>query len=398
MSGVALLVIAAVAAIGSKYLLAFDKKHLFNPAAFGVALVNILGLGAASWWVGGNRALLLFVLLSGVLIVRKVRRFDLVATFILVALAMIILTAAQPGDPLIVRQALVHTPLLFFAFVMLTEPITMPPTRKLRVAYAALVGILFAPNIHLGAVYLSPELALLLGNVFAFIVSPPGRYTLRLVDKKTPAPNIDEFIFASDRPIRFRPGQYLEFTLPHDKSDQRGNRRYFTIASSPTEEHVRLGIKFYEPTSSFKIALGSLKTNDTISAAQVAGDFVLPKEPGKKLAFIAGWIGITPFRAHTQYIIDKKESRDVVLLYASRPEDIVYRDIFDRAREVFGMRTHYIPTIIDAELITETIPDYAERTFYISGPPGMVDACKKALCTLGVPHSRIVTDYFPGLA
>ena len=61
---------------------------------------------------------------------------------------------------------------LFFAFVMLTEPRTTPLGRPRRIAYAALVGVLFAPEIHFGAFYFTPELALMAGNIFALLVSP----------------------------------------------------------------------------------------------------------------------------------------------------------------------------------------------------------------------------------
>jgi ferredoxin-NADP reductase/Na+-translocating ferredoxin:NAD+ oxidoreductase RnfD subunit len=397
-TGIAFLVISSTLAMASKYILALEKKHIFNPAALGIALSTIVGIGSASWWVGGNIPLLPFVVIGGLLVVRKIRRADLVATFAVMSLVTIVLTAITPGDLSSIQKALVHTPFFFFAFVMLTEPITMPPTRGLRMIYAGIVGILFAPNIHIAAVYFSPELALIVGNVFSFMVSSEGRYTLRLIEKHTPVETIDEFVFLPDRPIKFLPGQYLEWTLPHKGPDTRGNRRYFTIASSPTEDHVRLGIKFYEPTSSFKIALGKLEINDTISAAQVAGDFVLPRDKSKKLCFIAGGIGVTPFRSHVQYMVDKKQKRDVVLLYASRPGEIVFQDIFARAAEVIGMKTVYIPGMIDAALIKREVPDYKDRTFYISGPPGMVDANKKLLRGLGVSRFNIKTDYFPGLA
>ena len=44
---------------------------------------------------------------------------------------------------------------------MLTEPLTAPTTRLPRLAFAALVGFLFAPNVHIGSFYFTPELALL---------------------------------------------------------------------------------------------------------------------------------------------------------------------------------------------------------------------------------------------
>ena len=394
--GILVLVLAATLAMGSKYVLALDKKHFLNPAAFGVALLPLLGVGSASWWVGGNLPLLPFVLVGGVLVVRKMRRADLVGTFVIVALVTIVLTSAAGDVFATLHATLLYGAFLFLATVMLTEPATMPPTHALRMVYGAIVAILYAPAVHLGPVYLLPEQALLVGNLFALLVSSRGRYTMRLVEKHLPVASIDEFVFVPDRPVAFKPGQYLEWTLPHSPSDARGNRRYFTIASSPTEKRIRLGIKFYEPASSFKRALGSLKINDTISAAGVAGDFTLPRNTAKKLAFIAGGIGVTPFRSHVQYVVDREEQRDIVLLYASKPDEIVYRDLFDRAAQAIGMRTVYIPGMIDTALIKKEIPDYKERTFYLSGPPGMVDAHKKALRRMGVWRFNIKTDYFPG--
>src|SRR5436190_6277098 len=67
---------ASVWAMASKYLVAINRKHLFNPVALAVALTYFTINQSASWWVGDAR-MLPFVLLGGLLIVRKCRRFDL---------------------------------------------------------------------------------------------------------------------------------------------------------------------------------------------------------------------------------------------------------------------------------------------------------------------------------
>ncbi|WP_292166915.1 hypothetical protein [Mesorhizobium sp.] len=72
--GIAAVVFASVWAISSKFILAIGRKHLLNPAALGVALSALLLDQPATWWVGGNLALLPLVLLGGMLIVRKLRR------------------------------------------------------------------------------------------------------------------------------------------------------------------------------------------------------------------------------------------------------------------------------------------------------------------------------------
>ncbi|MDE1925324.1 MAG: RnfABCDGE type electron transport complex subunit D [Patescibacteria group bacterium] len=399
-TGVGFLIFASVWAMASKYLLAIGKKHIFNPAALAVALTALVLGEPATWWVGGNLALLPIVLVGGLLVVRKIRRFDLVGSFAAVSLITIVATSGSADYLTPVVQTILHSSFFFLAFVMLTEPLTTPPNRLLRVLYGAMVGFLFAPNIHIGGFYLTPELALLAGNVFSYLVSPKGRYMLTLTGIEQAAADAYDFVFTPDRTFKFRPGQYLEWTLGHHYPDDRGNRRYFTIASAPTESNVRLGVKFYNPSSTFKRALASMKPGDKISAAHLAGGFVLPKDKNKKLVFIAGGIGVTPFRSMVRYLLDIKEARPVTMLYANKTAaDIAYKDIFDRAQDELGIKTVYATgSLIDAKLIAQEVPDYRERTFYISGPHSMVDAFKHTLTGMGVSRFKIKTDFFPGFA
>ncbi|MDX8449444.1 FAD-dependent oxidoreductase [Mesorhizobium captivum] len=407
LSGIGAVIFASVWAISSKFIFAVGRKHLFNPAAVGVALSALLLDKPATWWVGGNSWLLPLVLIGGILIVRKLRRLDLVATFVGVALVTILATAAQYGD--VLQETLGSSPLLFFAFVMLTEPLTALTTRWPRIAFAAIIGFLFAPNIHIGSFYFTPELALLAGNLFAYSVGPKGRFVLTLERIEQTAAGSYDFIFRSPRKLAFQAGQYLEWTLGLDRSDNRGNRRYFTVASSPTEQSVRLGVRFYPQSSAFKRALGSMKPGATIHASQLAGDFTLPSDPSIKIAFLAGGIGITPFRSMLQYLIDREEVRPIVVLYGTESQDdIAYRDILGCARRELGITTFYAvakgavrgqyPGYIDARLVRLTMPDYLERTFYISGPQAMVKALRQKLLAMGVSRSKIKVDYFPGFA
>jgi ferredoxin-NADP reductase/Na+-translocating ferredoxin:NAD+ oxidoreductase RnfD subunit len=410
-AGVGFLVFASVWASASKYLFAIGKKHVFNPAAFAVALTAIVINAPATWWIGGNMVLLPFVLIGGLLVVRKIQRFDLAASFAIAAFATIIATAPSGDYVTPIAQTLLHSSFFFFAFVMLTEPLTTPPTALLRILYGALVGFLFAPNIHIGTFYMTPELALLLGNVFSYLVSPKGRYMLTLARIERAANDVYDFVFTPDRAFSFRPGQYVEWTLAHRYPDDRGNRRYFTIASSPTEAEVRLGVKFYNPSSTFKHGLASMKVGGTISASHLSGGFVLPRNKKKKLVFIAGGIGITPFRSMLRYLLDIKEVRSIVVLYANKAlADVAYKDVLDRARVELGIKTIYalseeknvspgmISGLIDATVIARAIPDYRERIFYISGPHAMVEAFKKTLSAMGVSRFKIKSDFFPGFA
>jgi len=328
---------------------------------------------------------------------------------LLVALVTVLATTEPAQYGTAFKQTLNSSPLLFFAFVMLTEPLTAPAQRWPRIAFAAVVGFLFAPNIHVGSLYFTPELALLAGNLFAYSVGPKGRFVLTLERIEQTAADSYDFIFRSRRKLAFQAGQYLEWTLGLDHSDNRGNRRYFTVASSPTEQSVRLGVKFYPQSSAFKRALGAMKPGATIHASQLAGDFTLPSDSKTKIAFLAGGIGITPFRSMLQYLIDREEVRPIVVLYGTEGQhDIAYQDVLALARRELGIRTFHAvakgaergqyPGYIDARLVRLTMPDYLERTFYISGPQVMVKALRRKLLAMGVRRSRIKVDYFPGFA
>jgi ferredoxin-NADP reductase/Na+-translocating ferredoxin:NAD+ oxidoreductase RnfD subunit len=408
-SGLIVLVAASIIAMGSKYIFAIRKTHIFNPAAIAVVITGLLMGGYASWWVG-NLTLLPLVAVGGLLIVRKVQRFDLVLSFAAVSLVMTTLIVHESSIWLPAWQLLVHSAFFFFAFVMLTEPATMPATRVKRIAYGAAVGLLYAPGIHLAAAYSSPEIALTIGNLGAYLMDPKVRRILTLLRIEDTSTSTKEFVFSADKPLRFKPGQYVEWTLPHARSDSRGNRRYFTIASAPTDTEIRLGVKFYEPSSSFKRALAALRAGDKISVANVNGDFVLPEDATRKVVLIAGGIGITPFASMIRSMLATHDSRSAILLYSSRsPEDISYRALFEQARAELGIKTIYAVNqgaadehgmrvgVIDMSLIKSEIPDYAERTFYLSGPRSMVVAFKRQLAALGIHRRQIKTDFFPGL-
>ncbi len=405
-------VLACMIAIGSKYVLAFHKRHVFNPAAFAAVILGLIGNPEAVWWVG-SKVLFIPVLLIGFMIVKKIRRFTLVGSFFLawIVSTSVIAWYSHISIGSVLSQAILSWPVVFFAAVMLTEPLSTPPTQMLRTVYGGVIGVLFALQFHVGPVFSTPEFALVLGNVFSYLVSHTQKLTLRLLEKKELANGLFEFVFEPDFPLRFQAGQYIELTLPHTNPDSRGIRRYFTIASSPNERVLRFGVRVGDTISSFKTALQSFPIGGTLYASHLMGDFVLPKDSVQKLVFIAGGIGITPFRSMIQYLIDLKQRRDIVLLYAcASSSDFAYMDVFEHGKELFGLKTVQIVTdaarceegfncrigYVDEKLLSEEVPSWRERRFYLSGPVVMVNAYKKLLLSLSIPTRNIVIDYFPG--
>jgi ferredoxin-NADP reductase/Na+-translocating ferredoxin:NAD+ oxidoreductase RnfD subunit len=404
-SNVVTLAVAAVAATASKYVLAFRRRHVFNPAAIAV-VITTYALGRPPT----------FVLVGGVLVVRKLRRLDMEGAFFLTYFAALLVFAIvkQVDVATEIRQTLLLTPLLFLAFVMFTEPLTMPPTRRLRMIYGGLVGFLIVPQVHIGSFYFAPEMALVVGNAFAWLVSTKANQVLRLKERRPISEQTEEFVFRQEHPVRFRPGQYLEWTLPHEHADDRGNRRYFTISSPPGDDALAIGVSFKARSSSFKKRLRALAPGERIAAGHLAGDFIMPRDAERKLAFVAGGIGVTPFVSMIRDLLQRGEKRDIVLLVTNRYETgAAYRDVFEQAQEELGVRTVFTLTgpaetipagwsgrtgRIDETFLQEEVPDYEERVFYICGSQRLVSGINGALARLGVERGSVRSDYFPGLA
>lgn len=400
--GWAVLVFIGVIAGASKFLLAIRGRHIFNPAAVAAVIAGAVGLAGASWWVA-TPALLPVVVMISLLILYKTRRLLMGGVFVAVAVVAVTLQGMLAGEMIgeSLWLAVASWPIVFFAGVMLSEPLTQPPRRSQQLAIAALVAVLLAMPLQTSVLTMSPALALLIGNAISWWLGTRRAVKLKFVERKRLTPSSYEFIFEGTAP--FRAGQYIELMLPHKKPDSRGARRVFTIATSPGDKSLRFGIKIPERSSTFKQALMVLQPGKVIQATRIAGDFVLPKDTKQPVLFVAGGIGITPLISY----IRARQSHDITLVYAvSSPAEIAYRDVL----AVSGMKVIVVVpggkaevpggwkvvdgAFVSEDILAEHVADLKDRTAYISGPPLMVNAVKRSVRKLG---ARFVhTDHFSG--
>lgn len=384
---------AGLIAMVSKYVVTWRSAHIFNPAAFGVLVVSLMGIGNGAWWIA-NTALFVPMLVAGYLVLLKLRCFELFFVFFVPALMLIITnTISGSNFTSATWTALTLYPLLFLGTIMLTEPSTMPTSRHMRLVFGAIVGLLFASTFDLGFTASSPHLALILGNLFAFLVTFRASSSLKLVEKTQLTPTTYSFAFAPMRPIKRIAGQFMEFTLPGVKLDSRGNRRTFTIASAPSDQLIKIGVKFYDPSSQFKTKLKSLKIGDEIMGNHVAGDFILPDDSSTPVVFIAGGIGITPFIAMISDMLatGKKTTTDLYYFVSDKSE-VAYQDVLKSAQKS-GVKVN-LRIGKTARLTDEDMKKHATARFYLSGPPGFVSVYKTQLQKMGI--KRIHVDYFTG--
>lgn len=401
-----------ILAIAGKYILVYKHRHIVNPAVLALVIGGVSGYASVAWWVG-SRYMLPLVLIVGLAVAIKTRRLALVALY--VASSSAVVTALYFGSyPVleVLSEHFLSTPVLFFATIMLTEPLTMPPTRNLQYAYVLMVSVLASIPLSFGPFHTTPELALLIGNVWMFAAVLPKRLTLSFLKRVEVGKNTFEYYFKTPSPANHTPGQYFEWTLPHSNPDLRGIRRYFTISSAPHSDEVSFTIKHLEPKdtqSSWKRTIQEIQPNGTVYAAQLAGDFTLGY-PTPRAVWIAGGIGVTPFMSMIRAATQKSEKLDVTLLYCNRTEgDIAFKEEVARA-EMIGVRTvHFLgeaptqPLVFEKGFVTQDaikkhVPLWSDSKFFISGPPSLVASYETMLVDMGVSTGNIVVDYFPGLA
>lgn len=409
--------IAAVVASASKYLLAWQGRHIFNPAAVGASVLTVVsvwvpGLGASAWWVG-TPALAAPVILLGLVVLLRTEKLRVIAVFLVIAVAVgFVRTSVQYQsaglalDPATVFwQLLWSSPFLFLGAFMLSEPLTLPPRRWQQFSVAAVVGVLAGWPIAVGEVSLGQERALLVGNLIAFAFTFRSAVRLTLVERVVLTPTVRELVFRARRGFRFAAGQYLELEVPHARADSRGTRREFSIVSAPEElPIVRIALR-EGSQSSYKKALAQVEPGQSLAVTGVWGDFVLPARASSPVLMVAAGIGVTPFVSQLRHLRMSGTDRDVVFVYvASDAEELAFRSELEDSGVPVIVFTRDEPSALpahwrwakgvrlDAEGLVQVVPDIASRHAYISGPPRLIADLAPAL-----DRARsITTDAFSG--
>ena len=226
---------------------------------------------------------------------------------------------------------------------------------------------------------------------------------VKLDHTRQEAENITTFFFRPEKPVHYTAGQFIELTVPHSHPDERGQKHWFTLSSSPTDELLSITTKFAGDTSSsFKKHLFKLAPGAELKMSDPMGDFVLPKLVQTPLIFVAGGIGLTPFHSIFEWLAATKEQRDIKFIYGVRNEDeIIFQETFDK----LGIK----PTIvvsdpspawggergrITSELILGLGKPTEDALIYVSGPEPMVESLEKDLKDAGY-GKQFVGDYFP---
>ena len=217
--------------------------------------------------------------------------------------------------------------------------------------------------------------------------------------------------FEKPEGFAFKPGQFANFTLDSPiAADAGSSTRTLSIASAPHEKYLMVAMRMRD--TGFKRAASALPIGAPFLLEGPYGNLILHRDVARPAIFLAGGIGITPFRSMIWHATEVGSAHRISLFYSIRR--IEEAAFLTELQEIQELNPHFkfIPTIthpaglppywhgelghITEPMLTKWIPDFQAPIFYIAGPPGMVAGMRQILCEADVSDDDIRAEEFAG--
>jgi len=207
--------------------------------------------------------------------------------------------------------------------------------------------------------------------------------------------------------FHFEPGQYITFS--HSVGD-REIRRSYSIASTPEDEMITVGVKEVEGGIFSTYANKTLKEGGVLRVAAPEGGFVLDKEAHSILAIGAG-SGITPLLSIIKVALSNNPDVKVGLIYGNQGDrSMMFKDSIKELSQNFSGRFFVVHAFsreqggdyfgrIDRGVILHALKNKlaglgVPAKTYLCGPEEMIQLAKDALLDQGVAEEHILFELF----
>jgi ferredoxin-NADP reductase len=240
-------------------------------------------------------------------------------------------------------------------------------------------------------------------------VSPAN--LVKLIRREQVAEGTMAFRFEKPCAWVFKAGQAMDMTLLEpSQTDAEGNTRAFSIASAPHEETLTVATRMRD--TAFKRVLGAMPLGTAVKIEGPFGDLTLHNNATRTAVFLAGGIGITPFRSMVFRAAKEKLPHTLFLFFSNdRPEDAPFlEELQTLEREnpnykliatMTDMSKSHRPWNdetgqINKEMLAKYLEKAASPIYYIAGPPEMVKGLHETLNQAGVDDDDIRAEEFSG--
>jgi ferredoxin-NADP reductase len=193
----------------------------------------------------------------------------------------------------------------------------------------------------------------------------------------------------------FTPGQAADVAI--NKPGYIEQKRSFTFTGLNEWDYLEFTIKIYHDHNGVTKEIDKLKTGDELIISEPWGAIEYKGEG----TFIAGGAGVTPFIAILRDLKSKNKIDNNKLIFANKTkDDIIHKTEFE---DLLGNNfinilsdekvDGYANGFITEEFLKSSVDDFS-KTFYLCGPPPMMDALEKQLANLNVDKEAVVKEEF----
>lgn len=196
--------------------------------------------------------------------------------------------------------------------------------------------------------------------------------------------------------LTWKAGEHAIYSLP-GKEIEGKSWRPFSVASASEEDFLMIGTRTGKEMSGFKRALLSLEPGDPVTVRGPFGWFKL-RDESSPLVFVAGGVGITPFRAILKHL-ENDTTRKRTLIYTARDYHLFGEEVEELARENPAFDLHLLKSSKEAKALVEGLAEHygREAHYFVSGAPKFIRSVRAQIHNHGVPGRQIVYDPFLGI-
>ena len=149
-------------------------------------------------------------------------------------------------------------------------------------------------------------------------------HQVKLKNRREVAEGTMAFHFEKPPGFAFKAGQALAWTLiDPPETDNEGGMRNFSIASAPGESDLMIATRMRD--TAFKRVLKTMPLGTEVRIVGPFGSLTLHQNAARPAVFLAGGIGITPFRSMLRQAAEQKLPHHLFLFYSNRcPEGAAF--------------------------------------------------------------------------
>lgn len=248
----------------------------------------------------------------------------------------------------------------------------------------------------------------LLTLLYIYLIKPATqlRRPYRVVANRQVAERTWEVAVQPERgaAIEFLAGQFAWLNLGHSPFSL--TEHPFSISSAPAERpRIAFTIK---QSGDFTSGIGRVATGTRAWLDGPHGHFVVPPGAHEGLAFIAGGVGFAPVMSILRQLRAERRQLPGCIVYGNRIEaQILYREELEAIAAELDFDLYLVLSepppawpVPMGELSAQTLDACLDRgrrsrwTYFVCGPPAMMNSVERSLLRFGVPGGRIIAERF----